>query len=128
MTDPQRADDLTREEIQASCEAVGWKRCSSAHQTWAEREEDETLFLVTDDPDEPGGVMVTCFNCDAFALLEAWRLQDPEHRWYQIDSPSDGSGTFGSDLVDGEESWEAWGTIFRAAAVRAVNAWARGRG
>ena len=111
--------DVTRDEIRKAAEAVGWGWCSTAHQTWAERLEDETLFLVTDDPDVPGGEMPTCFECDALALLEA--TGEPS----QVRCAPRNRITKYAVTINGR-AWHYAPTL-PAAAVRAVNAWAESK-
>lgn len=117
----------TRDEIREACEAVGWNWNERQKPRDEETRYDHFDFAIAPDRTHFHPTRPNACDADALALLEAWRMKDLEGRWYQVDSPCGGGKAFGVDLVDGDESFEAWGDTLPAAAVRAALQWARSK-
>ena len=116
---PER--DLTRDEIRAACEAVGWRWRDDHPAGWAEDDGGDDRFWVYE---EGGDATLPCFVCDAIALLEAWGEQTG--RDYAI--RRDGDGFTLTALSDKDERLGSVAAHdLSTAAVRAVNAWVKGR-
>jgi hypothetical protein len=117
--------EVKRDDVRRACEAVGWE--------WSHGDSaflDASMTLRFPAPYEGQEADRDRDNLDAFALLEAFRLQDPMFRDWSLESPVDYDKEDGGfracvtdRLGDGKTSWYYDHPDAPDAAVGAVLAW-----